>query len=327
MTSKERIYKTIKGEQTDRAPFALWQHFPKTEKTAKGFAEAVINFQKKFEFDLIKITPASGYLTEAFGAKFIYKNNEEYAQKGTRQIISYPIKNSKDWSKLSILNKNILDRELKSLEIIRQGVGNNSPIFQTVPNPLTIAKDLSGKNWIKYLKENPEELKQGLSIIAEIAAEFCKNSLNAGADGIFFFTQTANYDILTEKEYKEFGAKYDYQILDELKQQTDLLILHIHGLNIMFDFLKDYPVQIINWHDRRTAPSLADAQKLFKGAVLGGINEWEELLEKNPIAILKQVKDAIRQTNGKRLIIGPGCVMPINTPKANINAIKEALYY
>jgi len=38
-----------------------------------------------------------------------------------------------------------------------------------------------------------------------------------------------------------------------------------------------------------------------------------------------QVKNAIQQTNGKRLIIGPGCVMPINTPEDNIKAIKKVL--
>ncbi|MEK7202694.1 MAG: uroporphyrinogen decarboxylase family protein, partial [Patescibacteria group bacterium] len=306
MTSRERIYKTIKGELTDRTPFSLWRNFPKTEKTAEGFANAVINFQKKFEFDLVKITPASGYFDEVFGAKFIYKNNKETSQKGTRQNVSYPIKNAKDWQKLSNLNvnKNILDRELKSLKLIRKGLGKDAPIVQTIPNPLTIAKELSGKNWIQYLRKNPNDLKIGLSVIAEIVLKFCENSLKSGADGIFFYTKTASYDFLTKEEYREFGMKYDYQILDELKKQTDLIILHIHGKNIMFDLLKDYPVQIINWHDRLTKPSLKQAKKLFNGALLGGINEWETLLKKTPTDVKKEIREAIQQTNGKRLIIG-----------------------
>lgn len=327
MTSKQRIYKAIKGEPVDRTPFSLWRHFPEVDQKAESFAKAVIEFQKKFEFDLVKVTPASGYFPEAFGAKFIPSKDKKGQQESARKCISYPIKNYQGWRNLPILdiNQGILGREIKALKLIKKGIDKNIPIVQTVPSPLTLAKNLYGDSWIKDLKEHPENLKKGLAIISETIIKFSMASLKAGADGIFFFTQTASYDILSEEEYKIFGSKYDLQILEELKKQTDLLILHIHGLNIMFDLLKDYPVQIINWHDRLTKPSLKAGQKFFKGAVLGGVNEHGVLLEKNSEKIKKEVKNAIQQTNGKRLIIGPGCVIPINTPEANIKAIKEVL--
>lgn len=326
MTSKERIYKTIKGEKTDRSPFALWRHFPNADQNSKEFAREIIKFQKKFNFDLVKVTPASNYFTEAFGAKFVYRTDKYGEQGGTRKCVFFPVKNHQDWQKLQVLNVNqgILKRELESIKFIKQELGKGAPIVQTIPNPLTLAKSLRGDNWIEDLKESPESLKIGLDIITKTVAKFCSASLKAGADGIFFFTQTASRDFLNEEEYKNFGMKYDLQILNKLKKQTDLLILHIHGLNIMFDLLKDYPVQIINWHDRLTSPSLAEAQKLFKGVVLGGINE-KELLKKKPMDIKKQVIDALKQTDGRGIIIGPGCVIPINTPEANIKAIKEAL--
>lgn len=327
MTSKQRIYKTIRGEPIDRAPFSLWRHFPEADQTAEGLAKAVVEFQKKFEFDLVKVTPASGYFTEAFGAKFILRDDEEGIKKGTRKCIFFPIKNHFDWQKLQVLdvNQGILGRELEALKIIRKGIDKNVPIFQTIPNPLTLVKELRGDFWLEDLKKYPEDLKKGLAIITETIIKFSLASLKVGADGIFFFTQTASYDILSENEYQNFGMKYDLQVLEELKKQTDLLILHIHGFNIMFNLLKDYPVQIINWHDCLTKPSLKEAQKVFKGAVLGGIDEWGALLEKNPENIKKQVKKAIQQTNGKRIIIGPGCVIPINTPEENIQAIKKVL--
>ena len=327
MTSRERIYKAINGKEVDRVPFVLWRHFPNADQTSQGLAKAIIEFQKKFEFDLIKVTPASGYFAEAFGAKFIQKKDKEGQQKGTRKCVFSPIKNPQDWQKLRTLNVNegILGRELKTLRLIKKEIGKDVPIVQTVPNPLTLVKVLREKFWLNDLRKYPKNLEIGLSVITETITKFSLASLQNGADGIFFFTQVASYDILSEKEYKIFGMKYDYQILEKLRQKTDLLILHIHGQNIMFNLLKDYPVQIINWHDRKTWPTLSEAQKLFGGAVLGGIDEWNVLLRKKPIDVKKQVKDAIKQTNGRRLIIGPGCVIPINTPEANIRAIREVL--
>ena len=102
-------------------------------------------------------------------------------------------------------------------------------------------------------------------------------------------------------------------------------MFHIHGLNIMFNLIKDYPVHIMNWHDRRTKPALAEARKSFNGVVLGGIDEKEVLLNGKPGDVKKHVKETIEQTGGKKLIIGGGCTFPIDTPEANLKAIREAL--
>jgi uroporphyrinogen decarboxylase len=325
MTSRERIYKTIKGESVDRIPFSLWRHFPDNDSTNKGLAEAIIGFQKKFDFDLVKITPASGYLAEAFGGKFV--SLKTGLQKGIRECVDFPIKNRGDWKKIKPIdiNQKILKRELEALKLIKKAIGNDVPIVQTIPNPLTLAKTIRGESIFDDLREHPEDLKSALSAITQTILDFSLASLEAGADGIFFFTQTASFDLLTEKEYQEFGVPYDLLVLNALGKKSDLSILHVHGLNIMFDLLKNYPVQIINWHDQLTAPSIIEGQKDFSGAILGGIEESEFLLNRKPEEIKQHIKNIIQQTGGKRLIIGPGCVLPLDIPEENIKAVKEAL--
>lgn len=325
MTSRERIYKAIKGESTDRIPFSLWRHFPDVDQTSQGLAEAVISFQKKFDFDLVKVTPASGYLAEAFGGKFVPLKTG--LPKGIRECVYFPIKNSGDWKKIKPIdiNQGILKRELDALKLIRKGVDNDVPVVQTVPNPLTLARTIRGESLFDDLRYHAADLKPALAAITETVIKFSLASLEAGADGIFFFTQVASFDFLAGKEYQEFGTKYDLQILNALGEKNALLILHIHGLNIMFDLLKDYSVQIINWHDQLTKPTLSEAQKSFKGAVLGGVEENEILLKEKPEDIKKHIKKILKQTGGKRLIIGPGCVLPVNTPEENIKAVKESL--
>ena len=100
-------------------------------------------------------------------------------------------------------------------------------------------------------------------------------------------------------------------------------MLHLHGVDVMFNLFLDYPIQIINWHDRDTSPSLSEAQRKFKGVVCGGLQR-EHLALGTPKTITAEARDAILATGGRRFILGTGCVMPIITPFGNIMAARRS---
>ena len=54
-------------------------------------------------------------------------------------------------------------------------------------------------------------------------------------------------------------------------------MLHLHGDNIMFELFSDYPIQVINWHDRETFPNLIEAQALFPGVLCGGLQRIQTM--------------------------------------------------
>jgi uroporphyrinogen decarboxylase len=99
--------------------------------------------------------------------------------------------------------------------------------------------------------------------------------------------------------------------------------LHIHGQQVMFRLLADYPVQVVNWHDRETPPNLREGKTLVSGAVLGGLRQWETLLRGTPGDVEREAKDAIKQTGGRGFILGTGCVTPITSPWANLRAARR----
>jgi len=84
-------------------------------------------------------------------------------------------------------------------------------------------------------------------------------------------------------------------------------------------------VAAVNWHDRLTSPSLGNALRRFKGAVVGGLNETETLFKGPASAVAAQVTDAIQQTGGTGVIIAPGCVLPLTTPDAHLEAAVVAV--
>jgi len=101
-------------------------------------------------------------------------------------------------------------------------------------------------------------------------------------------------------------------------------LLHLHGQRVMFDLMTDYPVDVIQWHNRETPPTLAEARARYSGCLAGGLDQ-ETLAGGAPQAVAAQVRDAIAQTNGERLIVAAGCVTFVDTPEANLRAVRAAV--
>jgi uroporphyrinogen decarboxylase len=83
-------------------------------------------------------------------------------------------------------------------------------------------------------------------------------------------------------------------------------------------------VNIINWHDRETYPSLSLGQTRYPGIVCGGVSQ-ETLVYGTPDQVRSQALEAIQSTNGERMILGTGCVTPVIAPFGNILALRQSV--
>ena len=324
MNHRERIQAALRGQAVDRVPVALWRHFPNDDLQAEKLAARVVEFQNKHDFDLVKVTPASGYPAEMYGATFRDAANRE----GTRAYTARPVTALGDWDKIIPLDAHnpVFVRETAALKLIRQQLGNDVPILQTIFSPLNSAHNLANERLFADLRAHPAILDRALKALTETTARFAVASLNAGADAIFFATQMATPKFLTVDEFQKFGEAYDLQVLEAIRAaKADFTFLHIHGLDVYFDLLARWPVQVLNWHDRRTAPSLKQARAKHPGTLAGGINEWDTLAAKSPREVETEVRDAIAQTGGRGHILAAGCVIPVDTPEENIRAVTQVL--
>ena len=130
---------------------------------------------------------------------------------------------------------------------------------------------------------------------------------------------------MSEAEYREFGAAYDEEILKASRDMGKLNMLHVHGEDIMFDLMTSLPADLVNWHDRITTPSLAEAKQRFGGLLVGGIED-RTVIQAGPIdEIRAEARDAIAQTDGRRILVGPGCVIPTNTPDEHLRAVIDTV--
>ncbi len=322
ITHRERMEKSLAGEIPDRVPIALWRHFPVDDQSPDRLARAIIEFQRSYDFDLVKVTPASSFSLQDWGAEDEWRGNPE----GTRQFTHRVIKSPQDWGDLPLLDpyKGALGDQLTCLKIICNELGPDVPVLQTIFSPLAQAKNLvGGEMLLVHLRQYPDEVLEGLKIIAESTSRFIEAANKIGIAGIFYAVQHANYQLLTEAEYLRFGRKVDLDILT-VTQANWLNMLHLHGLNVMFKLFSDYPVQVINWHDRETFPALAEGKQIFPGVVCGGLQRERTMELGTPEHVFSEANDAILATGNKRFMLGTGCVLQITTPRANIVAALEA---
>jgi len=318
MTHWERIRAAVRGEAVDRVPLSLWRHWPVEDETAQGLAAAMLRWQQRYDFDLVKMMPTGTYGIEDWGAETTYRPNPN----GTRTVVKFGLAAPEQWPRLEQLDvsRGYLGRQVEAVRLTAEALQNSVPILQTIFSPLTTARKLAGERVLADLRRQPDLLKAGLQIIAETTARFAMESLRAGAHGFFFATQCATYRLLSEAEYREFGQQYDLLVLNAVRAEAELILAHPHGEDIMFDLAATYPVEALNWHDRRTWPSLAQARERFEGLLVGGINEWETLLNGPAEAIHTEIQEAMAQVKGRGLLLGPGCVIPTHTPEAHLRA-------
>jgi len=322
LTKRNRLEATIAGEPTDRLPVALWRHWPVDDQRGPDLARATLAFQRTFDFDFIKVTPSSNYCLADWGAQSQWVGHFH----GTRDYGRPVIQSPEDWTGLPILDptQGLLNEIRQALSIIGQEVKEEVPFIQTIFNPLAQARNLAGDRLLSDLRQHPNALKAGLETITESTLRFIETIRETGIAGVFLALQHASYDLLTEAEYREFGRPYDLRIL-EATRDLWFNLLHVHGQNIMFDPVADYPAQAINWHDQETPPSLKEATARFPGALVGGLRQEETMAYGTPDQVRAEVGAAIQQTGGRRLIIGTGCVTPIIAPMSNLWAAREAV--
>ncbi|MCB9452066.1 MAG: uroporphyrinogen decarboxylase [Anaerolineaceae bacterium] len=324
MNKQERLMKTIAGEATDRVPVALWRHWPGDDQRAADLAQSTIEFQKRYDWDFVKVTPASSFCVTDYGVQDVWEGNTE----GTRRYVKRAVNRSLDWTELRPLDpmRGALGRQLECLRLITSELDEDIPIIQTIFSPLAQAKNLAGEDvLIRHLRTQPDRVQTGLNALTESILRFIDTLKPLRLAGIFYAIQHASYDKLSEEEYARFGLAYDRKILEALPGKWWFNMLHLHGDSPMFKLVSDLPVQSINWHDQETEPDLNQGKAMFGGAVCGGLSRWQHVHNGTPMSVREQVRSALNATSSRRFILSTGCVSMITSPLSNLRAVRESV--
>ena len=221
---------------------------------------------------------------------------------------------------------NWLAEHVESTRRIQTKLGPDVPIIQTLFSPITIAHKLSlNDTFGSHVRRHRDELEAGLERITRGSIAFAQATLEAGADGFFYATQEATLDELTEPEFDELGKRYDREVLAAMGDRAWFNLLHVCRESIMADMVSDYPVAAINWDSHNNYPSLEQAPRVWRQALVGGLDRHGAILTGTPGEVEAATRAAVESVSGRHLIVSAGCALPLARPDANLDAARRAV--
>lgn len=323
-TKKERIQAVLAGDRADRLPVAFWRHWPGDDQDGKRLAEVTIAYHRRYDWDFAKITPSASYAAEAWGARTSYAGTLPIGERG---YVDRPVESRRDWLAIEPQDatRGALGQQITAVRVARAALGADVPLLMTVFNPLGVAKNLTGEDrFLAHVRLYGREVHAALKAIADTYQRFVGAVLRAGADGIFFATAAAAHSVMSDAEYREFGAPYDLQVL-EAAADGWLTVLHLHSPYPMIQLAREYPVQAVNWDDRTSEPSLAEGQRMTGKAVFGGISQWGTLLRGTPSDVEAEAREAMAACRVRGMLLSAGCTYPPLVPEGNLLAARRVV--
>jgi len=327
MTKWERVEAALHGAEVDRVPISMWKHYHLQDRAPGLLAEVSLAFHRRFDTDLIKLTPSGLYPIQDWGATIQFGRDDDFLPLAVRPVIT----SAADWETLPHLDvqKGALRRELEMIHHVAEGLDGSAPFMMTIFSPLNIAYKLcgdkvSGRKLVDYIRQSPRQLHAGLAVITDVVRDYGLACLEAGASGFFYATQMATTDLMTREEFLEFGKPYDLQVLEVLAPKSWVTMLHVCQKNLMFDLVTDYPVDVINWAAGTSGTSLTDARRLTDKPLAGGLT-LDVLLNGTEQEVYDMARQAIAEAGRRGFILAPDCVIKGPTPDANLAAARRAV--
>lgn len=324
MSSKqERLEKTLLGEATDRTPVALWRYFPGDDLRAADFAAAVQAFQQMYDWDFIKLSPSPSAAVSGFGVQTEWRGDAS----GNRQITRYAVSRSLEWTDIRPIDplRGELGKQLETLRLLNRA-DESTPVIATVYSPLSQAAMIAGQDlMLRHMRTESDRFRTGMNAITESTMRFIAELRRAGVAGIYYVMDQADFVLMSQAEYQEFGVPYDRKVLDSRPDRWWLNVLHVGRLAPMFDLATTYPVPAIHWDTRAKNPDMANARTAFNGAFCVGLEAEAHLNMGTPAVI----RDAVRQIQAdfgqRRLILTANDVVPVTAPWSNFRAARASV--
>ena len=328
MSKYELLKETLLGNLGEQIPVSLWKHHPDLDRTPEGLANAEIEFHRKLDHDLLKISFFGHYPCIDFGCTAEYDG----AISGSTTLTSYPIGDSTGWEVLEPVDVNAgeFGNQVRAVELIQRYAHGRVPTMATIFDPPMVADRLCGHNLVKYVDEAPIILKSALDLICDVMIDFARATLESGADGLFIATQHSTLSSISDEHYNTFVYPYHLRMVSKLRSKAKFIIMHLHAREereeIRFDKIARTPGVVgINWEDQSSALSLREGKKRSRKTVLGAIDHNGVLRTGTPHEAEKQVLNAVDEAGFEHLIVAPGCVITVDTPPENVLAVRDAI--
>jgi uroporphyrinogen decarboxylase len=322
LSKRERLERTLAGEEVDRPPACLWRYWPGDDQRPVDFAQALVDFQRAYDWDFVIVPPDDSFLIADYGTR----DHWQGAVDGRRAHLSHTITRPANWIDLHLLDpgRGALARQIEALHLLREELGEDVPYIQTIPSPLSQAAGLAGWPALReHLRRHPTQLQDAVNTFTDNTLRFIDALRRTRIDGIFYIIDHADYALLSREEYEKFGRPYDLRILTDLPGSLWLNAVHLRGELPMFDVFVNYPVRMLSWERFGTGENLIEGKLSMPKALFGGISR-AVLNTGSPAEVRAQARETLLKMGARPMALSTGGASLLTTPLSNLRAAREA---
>ena len=250
--------------------------------------------------------------------------------RGIRKISKRVINRSLDWTEIRPLSptRGHLLQQAQCARLVGQALQAESvPVLQTVYSPLIQASQMAGREkTLRDMRVRADRLRSGLNQLTESTMRFLDTLKQVpGLSGVFLVTEFASNDLMSEAEYRLTVLPHLRSILDGLPDHWWLNIVQVGGRAPMLSLFSTLPIQALNWDTGIESDRLSSARGEFRFAACGGLNDDEHLLKGTPTLINAAIREALKQTESRRLIVSGSGAGRVNLPLSNMRAVRSGV--
>lgn len=314
----------LSGQAAPVCPVFAHRHHPQADQTAAALSEATLAWQRRFDFDLIKLTPASTWQLIDYG---VIDADAPDDSLGRRRIVRRPVVDPNDWYALPRLDPGFgFAAEILRAAAATARAAGDVPVVVTVYAPASLATKLAGADRLaEHRRDHPDAVAAGLATISENTCRTVAALAETGVDGVYLAVQTAQQAAHTSADYAGFALPGDIACL-EAAQCLPLTILHLHGDGLLCALFSDRPSSVLHFDalPGNPVPQFGQASGLFGPAVSTGPSPAGGLQAGSAGQIFTEARSWVIRSGGSRFILAPGCTVPLATPAANLEALVAA---
>lgn len=323
LNARQRIEAVLAGRRPDRVPVSIWLHNFAREQDKDELVAESLRLQEKFDFDFLK--PQSPWQSACllWGTEVTRPTHADERPEVTR----YAVHSGADLE--AITRKPVAGMLADQVEVmrgVRKALGSGVPIVATVFTPMmTLAlMHAQGKpGALGLMRSHPKHLAKALGNIADTLAEFAERAIEAGADGVFYASNTCNRGDIDRSQHDDFHAPSDAKILDACAGGW-MNILHLCGPAVQTEFFLDYAPPIVSWALTADNPGMSEMRDLTGKVVMSGAPAKPEFGTCSQADLQDQVRAVITEMDGMHQIIGPGCSVNPGVDEALMAAVVAA---
>jgi MtaA/CmuA family methyltransferase len=332
MNSLQRYLGLLNGTSVDFVPrIPILMRFA-TEFIGSNYAEFASDFRVRtranmecaryFGIDQMNTMSDPYCETQGFGAEIIYEKNT------VPHCKEYPLETATDLDKLPRPNPLTAIRMRDRIEAIRtyhRECAGEYSIMGWVEGPAAEAADLRKvDNFFCDLLEEPEYSSELMSLCVDVALEFAREQIKAGADTIGVGDAVASQ--VSAGAYEELILPQEQRLVRGLKEMGARVRMHICGnITHLLPGLATLGLDVIDVDHMVSLGKVREA--LGPNVAIGGnLDPVSDVLRGTPREIREKIERCYQEA-GNPFIVNAGCEIPSGTPVENLKALCEPLAY